>query len=122
MDFEAFGLVMTACVVIAYLWQKVVKPLVDVLAAVIVLAFNHAEKAALRAAWLAVVNLWPFYTSAIFGTWLAWYTGLNFLPIFAQSPLVGRIASCVTMAMGPSAAFDLYKQVGEWREKLGGAA
>lgn len=95
----SFGLV--AAFVIAQVLDKVVKPLLAALA----LGSGAERRAALGA-------LWPFYVSLALAAGLAWATGLNLFPVFRESPLLGRVLSCLAIGLGPSFLHDLKDAVG----------
>jgi len=50
------------------------------------------------------------YTGLVVGAGLAWFTGLNAFPVFAESALVGRIVTCIVTGLGPSFLYDLVDQ------------
>jgi len=37
-----------------------------------------------------------------------WFTGVNIFPMFVESPLFGRILTCVGVALGPNFLYDLF--------------
>lgn len=121
MNMEMIQTALVAAVVISYGIERILKPVVAVLEA-LGKAKIEKDSEALKAALLTLYYLWPFYLSLAVGGWLAWYTGLNFLPIFSESPLVGRVLSCLFIGMGPGVLYDLVKLVAEWLQRLAGNA
>lgn len=47
------------------------------------------------------------YVALLIGAGLAWFTGLNAFPVFAESALVGRVVTCIVVGLGPSFIYDL---------------
>jgi len=117
MNLEMVKTVIVSAVVIAYAIERIVKPLVAVLEGLFAsLAFR--DEAKLHDSLVALLGLWPFYVSLVIGASLAWFTGLDFLPMFTVAPVVGRVLSCGVIGQGPSAVYDLTKQVKEWIGKV----
>jgi hypothetical protein len=54
-----------------------------------------------------VLNLWPLYVTVAIAGALAWFTGWNALPVFAEAPIVGRVLTCIGIGLGPSFLHDL---------------
>jgi uncharacterized membrane protein len=50
---------------------------------------------------------WLLYVVAVIAAPLAWFTGINALPVFAEAPVVGRVLTCLVIALGPSFIYDL---------------
>jgi hypothetical protein len=96
MNTALLGTALVAAVVIAQFLDKVLKPLLSALSQV-----SGAERLA------ALKALWPFYVSFLCGAGLAWFTELNFLPVFQGSALVGRLLTCAFIGFGPAAIHDL---------------
>jgi hypothetical protein len=117
MNLEIVQTALVAAIVISYGIERILKPAVAVLEA-LGKALIEKDGEALGKALLAMYHLWPFYVSLAVGSWLAWYTGLNFVPVFAVAPVVGRVFSCLLMGMGPGALYDLVKLVVEWVSRL----
>jgi uncharacterized membrane protein len=86
MDFEALSVAVIASFAVMKLIEALVSPLWD--------------KYGLDRFWLLYVGFVP--TAA-----LAWFTGLNVLPVFAEAPIVGRVLTCLAMGFGPSFLWDL---------------
>lgn len=100
MDYAALAIVLVGAFVIAQGVDKFVKPLLDALRKP-----TGTERAQ------ALVALWPFYATVLVGGSMAWFTGLNFLPVFVESPLLGRVLTCCFMALGPAFIHDIKKQI-----------
>ena len=54
-----------------------------------------------------ILKLWPVYVTVAVGGALAWFTGWNALPVFAEAPVVGRVLTCIGIGLGPSFLHDL---------------
>ena len=52
-------------------------------------------------------KFWLLYVVAVIAAPLAWFTGINALPVFADAPVVGRVLTCLVIALGPSFIWDL---------------
>ncbi|MBM3187681.1 MAG: hypothetical protein FJZ90_03055 [Chloroflexi bacterium] len=52
-------------------------------------------------------RFWLLYIALAIGAPLGWYTGINALPVFGVSPVVGRILTCLVIGLGPSFIHDL---------------
>lgn len=90
MDTGAIGAAVVAAIVLMRLVEQIVKP--------------FFERYALDKFWLAYITL-------VVGGVLAWFTGLNALPVFAESPVVGRVLTCLIIGLGPSFIYDLLDEV-----------
>jgi len=90
MDMEAIGAALVAAIVLMRVVETIVKP--------------FFEKYGLDRFWLAYITL-------LLGGVLAWFTGLNALPVFAVSSAVGRVLTCLIIGLGPSFIYDLLDRV-----------
>lgn len=52
-------------------------------------------------------SFWLLYVALGIGAPLAWFTGLNALPVFGLAPVVGRVLTCLAVGLGPSFLHDL---------------
>lgn len=86
MDLEQLGVAVVAAFVLMKLTEALLVPLWE------------------RLKW---DRFYLLYVTVVICGGLAWFTGLNFLPIFAKASLVGRILSCLAMGFGPSFLWDL---------------
>lgn len=81
------------------------------LGAAIVAAFvvHQLVEALVKPLWerLGRDPFWLLYLSVGIGGPLAWFTGLNALPVFGEAPLVGRVLTCLAVGLGPSFLHDL---------------
>ena len=100
MDLQALGFGLVAAFIIRQITEKVLKEPLAALSQP-----TREERAA------ALVALWPSFVTLIVTGALAWATGLNLFPVFAQSALVGRIMSCLAIGLGPSFLHDLASAV-----------
>ena len=89
MDIEQLGAAVAAAFVIYKLVGAVVTPL--------------WERYGLDAFWLA-------YIALAIGAPLAWFTGINALPVFGVAPVVGRVLTCLIIGLGPSFIYDMLDQ------------
>jgi len=56
-------------------------------------------------------KFWLQYVAIAIGGPLAWFTGINALPGFSVVvPVVGRVMTCLVIALGPSFLYDLVDQ------------
>jgi len=86
MNVEHLGLAALAAFVIERLVEALVKPL-----------WTH----------LKLNPVWLLYVAWAIGSPLAWFTGLNAFPVFAESALVGRVLTCLAVGLGSSFIYDL---------------
>lgn len=89
MDLAQLGAAIVAAFVIERLIDALVKPI-----------WEH----------FALDKFWLLYVGAIGGGALAWATGLNALPVFGVSPVVGRVLTCLVVGLGSSFIYDLVDQ------------
>jgi uncharacterized membrane protein len=52
-------------------------------------------------------SFWLLYVVAVIAGPLAWFTGINAFPVFAEAEIVGRVMTCAVIALGPSFIYDL---------------
>jgi hypothetical protein len=86
MDVGALGAALVAAFVIERLVEAVIAPLFD------------------KFKW---DRFWLLYIAWAVGGGLAWATGLNALPVFAESAVVGRVLTCMLVGLGSSFIYDL---------------
>lgn len=86
MDVEILGVAIVASFVVMKLIEAIITPLW------------------LRLGW---DRFYLIYVSLLIGGGLAWYTGLNALPVFVVEPVVGRVLTCLAVGLGPSFLYDL---------------
>jgi hypothetical protein len=121
MNADVLQIAFVAAVVISYGIERILKPLMVVLEG-LGDALIQKDAHNLNVGLLALYHLWPFYISLAMGGWMAWYTGIDFLPVFSVAPLVGRVVSCLFLGMGPAVLYDLVTLVSDWLKKLAGKA
>lgn len=90
MDMGAMGAAIVAAIVLMRVVEQVVKPF-----------FERYE----------LDKFWLPYIALVVGGVLAWFTGLNALPVFAVSPVVGRVLTCLIIGLGPSFIYDLLDEI-----------
>ena len=86
MDVGALGAALVAAFVIERLVEALVSPVWDK---------------------FALDRFWLLYIAWAVGGGLAWATGLNALPVFAESAVVGRVLTCMLVGLGSSFIYDL---------------
>lgn len=89
MDLGALGAALVAAFVIERIVDAIVSPLFD------------------KLGW---DRFWLLYVAWAVGSGLAWATGLNALPVFAEVPAVGRVLTCMVVGLGSSFIYDLVDQ------------
>jgi hypothetical protein len=119
MNTDLIPTALVAAVVISYGIERILKPLIVVLEG-LGDALIQKDAHNLNVGLLALYHLWPFWVSLLVGGGLAWYTNINFLPVFTEKPLVGRVLSCLFMGAGPSVLYDLVTLMSDWLKKLAG--
>jgi len=81
------------------------------LGAAIVAAFIIMKlvDAVIKPAWerLGLDSFWLLYVALVIGAGLGWFTGINALPVFGVTPLIGRVLTCLLIGLGPSFIYDL---------------
>jgi hypothetical protein len=75
--------------------QALVKPLIDIINAAI-------EGQPVKE---MIVALWPMYATVLVAGSLAWFAGINILPMFP--PSLGQVLTCIGIGLGPSFLYDL---------------
>lgn len=55
-------------------------------------------------------NFWLLYVALAIGAPLAWFTGLNAFPVFAEAPIIGRVLTCLAVGLGPSFIYDISQE------------
>lgn len=113
MNQEMFWTAVVASACLAFIVERVIKPIVDIVVA-FASAASPVEK---REAFRAFVALWPFYVSLITMAYFAWWTGINLFPVFSESQTVGRVLSCIAIGLGPSSLYDLAHYVRSFAQR-----
>ena len=86
MNVELLGVAVMASFVIMKLIEAIVSPLWD------------------RLGW---DRFWLLYVGLAIGAGVGWFTGLNCFPVFAESPLLGRVLTTLVIGLGPSFIYDI---------------